>query len=73
MLRKARDMTKAPLMIEWKDTVVPVRFSVGIAVSFAANADYDALYRSADSALYQAKQNGKGGYVINHPDKEKSL
>lgn len=73
VLRKARDMTKAPLMIEWKDTVVPVRFSVGIAVSFAANADYDALYRSADSALYQAKQNGKGGYVINHPDKEKSL
>lgn len=38
--------------------------SIGIAIATAETADFDMIYRKADSALYQVKQRGKNGYEI---------
>jgi len=43
-----------------------VRASVGVAVGYRSSADD--LLRDADVALYQAKQTGKGRYVVFRPE-----
>ena len=48
-------------------------FSVSIgAAFFEEGRDYDALYKKADECLYQAKQNGKGCWVIEGATKEEA-
>ena len=49
--------------------VADTRFSVsiGITVQDHAGADFDRMYREADSALYHAKSNGKSGYAVFEP------
>ena len=66
--KKAREMTQTPLTVQWNGVQIPVGFSVGVSVSFQPQADYDLLYKSADGALYEAKQNCKGNFVIRLPD-----
>lgn len=41
--------------------------SIGIAISPAGGTDFDSLYRHADTALYQTKKRGKGGYTLYEP------
>lgn len=41
--------------------------SIGIALSPAGGTDFDSLYRHADTALYQTKKRGKGGYTLYEP------
>ena len=43
---------------------VHISCSIGIAFYARDGEDYDSLYRSADSALYEAKEAGKDGYRI---------
>jgi diguanylate cyclase (GGDEF)-like protein len=38
--------------------------SVGISVEKHLNADFDAMYRRADTALYQAKSDGKNRFAV---------
>ncbi len=42
--------------------------SVGLAVTPEGGRDFDTLYRNADLALYQAKENGRNGYVLFRPE-----
>jgi len=56
LLAFVRD-SRAPQEIEY--TV-----SVGITVDAQRNADFDTMYRRADTALYQAKSAGKNRYVV---------
>ena len=41
--------------------------SIGICVAAHAEADFDAMYRRADQALYKAKAAGRNRYVIFDP------
>ncbi|MEG1848483.1 MAG: diguanylate cyclase [Lachnospiraceae bacterium] len=41
-----------------------VAASVGVAIAPRDGDDFNTLYRCADEALYQAKRNGKDGYVV---------
>jgi diguanylate cyclase (GGDEF)-like protein len=38
--------------------------SIGISVEKHLNADFDAMYRRADTALYQAKSDGKNRFAV---------
>ena len=49
--------------IRWKNHPVGASCSMGICIS-RRGGSYDALYREADSAMYEAKRNGKGRFYI---------
>lgn len=50
------------------DALTPVRVSVSIGISLAAeNPEFDRMYRNADAALYRAKSAGKRGFHIFEP------
>ena len=70
--RKAGKMTEKPFTVQWNGQDITVSFSMGIAVSFHSQADYDLLYRSADNALYQAKQHCKGSFFIHMADRSET-
>jgi diguanylate cyclase (GGDEF)-like protein/PAS domain S-box-containing protein len=56
----------APLAIEHK--MLTIRASIGISIAGAgAVIDADELIRNADSAMYIAKSDGKGGYRVFEP------
>jgi len=38
--------------------------SIGICVVTQAQADFEAMYRSADEALYKAKSTGRNRYIV---------
>jgi len=42
----------------------PYTISIGISVEAHLGADFDAMYRRADAALYRAKADGKNRYVV---------
>src|SRR3954452_17007594 len=44
-----------------------IRGSIGIAVSRQPRDGAEALVRDADVAMYEAKNNGKGGFAVFHP------
>jgi diguanylate cyclase (GGDEF)-like protein/PAS domain S-box-containing protein len=46
------------------DEDVPVTASIGVALSQESDAEPNDLLRRADTAMYQAKHQGKSGYVI---------
>lgn len=49
---------------------IPLGISVGAVLVPDYGRDYEALFTLADSALYQAKYNGKHGYVLYSPEIE---
>lgn len=51
-----------PLLHE--DSVVPIGLSIGLSRFPNHGNDIEALMKTADAALYQAKHNGKGSYVL---------
>jgi diguanylate cyclase (GGDEF)-like protein/PAS domain S-box-containing protein len=60
-----------PFMIDGKETFVGT--SIGIAASSEEASDSDALLRNADLAMYLAKNEGKGGYVVFEPKMREAL
>jgi diguanylate cyclase (GGDEF)-like protein len=44
--------------------------SIGIAVHDGAHADFDRMYRDADAALYQAREDGKGRIGVFEPSND---
>lgn len=47
------------------DIRVSASFSIGVTISHSGNnTTYEQLYERADRMLYQAKENGRDGYVI---------
>lgn len=50
--------------LPWQGTTIPVTVSIGLASSTAGQAlDFEHLYRGADTALYQAKHQGRNRVV----------
>ncbi|HTE39405.1 MAG TPA: diguanylate cyclase [Steroidobacteraceae bacterium] len=47
-----------------KTDEVSYSVSIGISVEKHLNADFDAMYRRADTALYQAKSDGKNNFAV---------
>jgi diguanylate cyclase (GGDEF)-like protein len=43
---------------------IPFAVSIGISATTAAHASFDLLYHRADTALYQAKAEGKNRYAL---------
>jgi diguanylate cyclase (GGDEF)-like protein/PAS domain S-box-containing protein len=60
------DVLKPAFTIENRDVVV--RASIGIATVVSGTDDADHLLRSADLAMYRAKEHNTGGYEIYQPD-----
>jgi PleD family two-component response regulator len=58
-----RIWSELPLQFEGR-RLGPVTFSAGIAARLPAQLDGDALIRSADEALYAAKQAGRNQVLI---------
>jgi diguanylate cyclase (GGDEF)-like protein/PAS domain S-box-containing protein len=52
---------------------VPLRVSIGVAIGQAQAAAADELMRDADVAMYAAKREGKGGYVVFRADRHAEL
>jgi diguanylate cyclase (GGDEF)-like protein/PAS domain S-box-containing protein len=52
---------------------VPLRVSIGVAIGQAQAAAADELLRDADIAMYAAKREGKGGYVVFRADRHAEL
>lgn len=77
--RKLLESKLSGVMIDFQRTIPEsykkCRLSISIGAAFAdcSGTDYDSLYKRADDALYQAKKDGKGRYVIlsasgTHPE-----
>jgi diguanylate cyclase (GGDEF)-like protein/PAS domain S-box-containing protein len=62
---------EAPFEVD--GTELYVTASVGISVFPLDAADATSLLRNADSAVYLAKANGPGGYVLNHLENDGAL
>jgi diguanylate cyclase (GGDEF)-like protein len=59
---------QAPFMLAGR--AVPVRASVGVAVSSPGKVAVDELLSDADAAMYATKSRGKGGYHVFRPGLE---
>lgn len=56
----------AAIEMKWKETVVPVSCSIGIAcIVPSVHSNRDALLMAADNELYRAKENGRNQYYIS--------
>jgi len=67
--QRVMDTLQAPIALENRD--VTIATSIGIAFSdpsMVCDGDAEALLRNADTAMYMAKENGKGHYQIFQPD-----
>jgi diguanylate cyclase (GGDEF)-like protein/PAS domain S-box-containing protein len=67
--QRVMDSLAAPIALENRD--VTIATSIGIAFSDPAmvrESDAEELLRNADTAMYMAKENGKGHYQIFQPD-----
>ena len=51
-----------------KDHGIPLGISIGAAATAPDKNDYQILFHYADSALYEAKRNGKHGFKLYEPD-----
>jgi len=65
------DVFRQPFLIEDKE--VYVRTSIGIAISSDENISGELLLRNADVAMYKAKTQGKGTYVVFEPHMHDAL
>lgn len=55
----------------WNDKAWKVSASIGVAFSPWDGSDFDTLYCHADAALYQTKEQGRGGFTFYQSDKVK--
>jgi diguanylate cyclase (GGDEF)-like protein len=55
--------------IHYKDATLQVGCSIGIARYPSEGDSQDSLYKSADKALYEAKQNGRNAYCWHWPER----
>src|SRR6185295_12392227 len=56
--QRLQDEIKLPVMLEGEEVFVTA--SIGIALNLSGHNNPESILRDADSAMYQAKQNGKG-------------
>ncbi|MCU1289673.1 MAG: diguanylate cyclase/phosphodiesterase with and sensor(s) [Acidobacteria bacterium] len=59
---RIKDVLRTPFSIEGKEVFVGT--SIGVAIAADASIDSEKLLRNADVAMYTAKSQGKGHYVI---------
>jgi len=57
MLRRAELLREGASELNWQEEKITVSFGIGMYPQHGTN--MDDLIRSADNALYQAKQNGR--------------
>ena len=68
---RVRSVFKQPFMIDGKEVFMAT--SIGIAQSGDEAATADDLLRNADLAMYRAKNDGKGNYVVFEPRMHEAL
>jgi diguanylate cyclase (GGDEF)-like protein/PAS domain S-box-containing protein len=61
----------APALIDGRE--VPLSASIGIAVHAGGTTGSEEMLRQADIAMYAAKDAGRGGYEVFHPDMTRML
>lgn len=68
---KARQLTEVfRHLFENDKTTIQITSSIGVAIYPEDGTDFKTLYQHADQALYQAKSQGKNGYILydgSHP------
>lgn len=62
------NLLSTPIALTGAGTEVRVSGSIGIALYPADGADFDALARTADLAMYRSKDHGRARYSFFHPD-----
>jgi diguanylate cyclase (GGDEF)-like protein len=67
------DTIHAPVPLPGAASAALVSASVGIAMYPADGADFDALARTADMAMYRSKDLGRARFSFYHPDLETAL
>jgi diguanylate cyclase (GGDEF)-like protein len=60
--QRLQDEIKLPVMLEGEEVFVTA--SIGIALNLSGHDNPESILRDADSAMYQAKQNGKGRHEL---------
>ena len=60
--QRLQDEIKLPVMLEGEEVFVTA--SIGIALNLSGHNNPESILRDADSAMYQAKQNGKGRHEL---------
>jgi diguanylate cyclase (GGDEF)-like protein len=71
MARRIQDAMREPIQVRGRP--IPLRASVGIAVSDDGASDVDELIRDADVAMYSAKKRGGGRSLIFEPSMRAGL
>jgi EAL domain-containing protein (putative c-di-GMP-specific phosphodiesterase class I) len=71
LARRILDSMREPILVRGQP--IPLRASVGIALSEGALTDVDELIRDADVAMYSAKKRGGGRFLIFEPSMRAGL
>ena len=66
MVMKVMDVVRQPFLVDGQDLFVTP--SLGIALYPGDGLDFSALLRSADVAMYRAKQSGRNGFCFFRPE-----
>ena len=67
-IHRILDAFLPPFLIENRNLIITV--SIGVSISKAEAYDYELMLRTADIAMYQAKQNGKNNFTFYDPEME---
>jgi diguanylate cyclase (GGDEF)-like protein len=63
-------MTEKAKQLMGQDMTIPLGVSMGAAFISGKNSDYEELFKAADKALYNVKQNGKHGCAVYSAESE---
>ncbi len=64
------ELLKSAKELMGEDMTIPLGASIGCVFASSEGKDFDTLFKQADKALYEVKQNGKHGYKVYIDDED---